>query len=113
MFPPLLPPYLHRTAPPPLNSLFRVMSSSVATYNATRPPLPPPPPPRLPSAWPHGCQMIHVNLSAIITELLRALGDRKWRERQSACAGLSDVLRGRGWDDIRPHLEELWIMTDR
>lgn len=58
-------------------------------------------------------QVIHSNLSAIVTELLRALGDRKWRDRQSACAGLSDVLRGRGWDEIGPHLEMLWTMADR
>ncbi|CAN0518376.1 unnamed protein product, partial [Ectocarpus sp. 8 AP-2014] len=57
--------------------------------------------------------VIHSNLSAIITELLRALGDRKWRDRQSACAGLSDVLRGRSWDEIGPHLEMLWTMADR
>ena len=57
--------------------------------------------------------MIRSNLSAIVTELLRALGDRKWRDRQSACAGLSDVLRGRGWDEIGPHLEMLWTMADR
>lgn len=58
-------------------------------------------------------QVIRSNLSAIVTELLRALGDRKWRDRQSACAGLSDVLRGRGWDEIGPHLEMLWTMADR
>lgn len=61
----------------------------------------------------HSHQVIHSNLSAIVTELLRALGDRKWRDRQSACAGLSDVLRGRGWDEIGPHLEMLWTMADR
>lgn len=58
-------------------------------------------------------QVIRSNLSAIVTELLRALGDRKWRDRQSACAGLSEVLRGRGWDEIGPHLEMLWTMADR
>ncbi|CAN0092724.1 unnamed protein product, partial [Hapterophycus canaliculatus] len=58
-------------------------------------------------------QVIHSNLSAILTELLRALGDRKWRDRQSACAGLSDVLRGRSWDEIGTHLEMLWTMADR
>eukprot|EP00752_Nemacystus_decipiens_P016287 g14566.t1 len=58
-------------------------------------------------------EVIRSNLSAIVKELLRALGDRKWRDRQSACAGLSDVLRGRGWDEIGPHLEMLWTMADR
>ncbi|CAM9494930.1 unnamed protein product [Scytosiphon promiscuus] len=58
-------------------------------------------------------EVVHSNLSAILTELLRALGDRKWRDRQSACAGLSDVLRGRSWDEIGPHLEMLWTMADR
>ncbi|CAN0278899.1 unnamed protein product, partial [Ectocarpus sp. 13 AM-2016] len=58
-------------------------------------------------------EVVHSNLSAIITELLRALGDRKWRDRQSACAGLSDVLRGRSWDEIGPYLEMLWTMADR
>lgn len=57
--------------------------------------------------------MIRTNLSAILRELLRALGERKWRDRQSACVGLADVLRGKGWDALGPHLEELWTMADR
>lgn len=74
--------------------------------------------PDLPPLVAHGfipplLQVIRLNLSAIIVELLRALGDRKWRDRQSACAGLADVLRGRSWDALGPHLEELWIMADR
>lgn len=58
-------------------------------------------------------KVIRKHLSAIVVELLRALGERKWRDRQSACAGLADVLRGRGWDELGPHLEELWTMADR
>lgn len=58
-------------------------------------------------------QLIRTNLSAIIVELLRALGERKWRDRQAACAALSDLLRGRGWEEIGPHLELLWKMADR
>lgn len=58
-------------------------------------------------------QVIRTNLSAILKELLRALGERKWRDRQSACVGLADVLRGKGWDELGPHLEELWTMADR
>ncbi|CAM9704969.1 unnamed protein product, partial [Choristocarpus tenellus] len=58
-------------------------------------------------------EIINTHFGAIMTELLRGLGDRKWHNRQASCSALAKILVGRGWDEVGPHLEKLWTMADR
>ncbi|CAM9973433.1 unnamed protein product, partial [Discosporangium mesarthrocarpum] len=58
-------------------------------------------------------QVVSAHFDAIIKELLRGLGDRKWRNRQSSCSALSDLLMGRTWGEVGAYLEDLWTMADR
>ncbi|WIA23756.1 hypothetical protein OEZ85_000433 [Tetradesmus obliquus] len=46
----------------------------------------------------------------IMKSLLADVGARLWRVRQAACASLSDLLAGRRWPQLAPHLEQLWVM---
>ena len=41
-------------------------------------------------------------------EILRESGSRLWRNRQSSAGALSDVLSGRTFKEIEPHLESVW-----
>ena len=40
---------------------------------------------------------VDAHFGAIMSELLREMGGRLWRNRQAACAALSDLLQGRRW----------------
>jgi proteasome component ECM29 len=56
---------------------------------------------------------IDLHFQSIMRELLREMGGRLWRNRQAACAALADLLQGRRFAELAPHLEEVWTMTLR
>lgn len=56
---------------------------------------------------------IDAHFDAIAKELLREMGGRLWRSRQTSAAGLADLLQGRRWDQLGPHLLPAWSMTLR
>lgn len=39
--------------------------------------------------------------------LLVDVGARMWRVRQAACASLTDLLAGRRWGQLAPHMEQV------
>ncbi|CAG9462820.1 unnamed protein product [Pedinophyceae sp. YPF-701] len=43
-------------------------------------------------------------------ELLKEMGGRSWRARESACLALSDLLQGRAWGTVRGHYVRAWEM---
>ncbi|XP_030852041.1 proteasome adapter and scaffold protein ECM29-like [Strongylocentrotus purpuratus] len=47
-------------------------------------------------------------LKEIVDDLLTNITSSMWRNRESSCLALSDLLRGRNVDDIVEHLPELW-----
>ncbi|KAI8892685.1 proteasome stabiliser-domain-containing protein [Globomyces pollinis-pini] len=49
----------------------------------------------------------------IITEVLKSLGDRSWRTRESSCSALSDLLHGRQIEQLEPYMKDLWTMCFR
>ncbi|GLI60137.1 hypothetical protein VaNZ11_002209, partial [Volvox africanus] len=53
------------------------------------------------------------HFAAIMTDLLREMGGRLWRNRQAACSALGDLLQGRRWQELSPYLSQIWIMTFR
>ena len=48
------------------------------------------------------------HFESIMEEILRESGSRLWRNRQSSAGALSDVLSGRTFKEIEPHLESVW-----
>ncbi|GIL84022.1 hypothetical protein Vretifemale_12732, partial [Volvox reticuliferus] len=53
------------------------------------------------------------HFAAIMTDLLREMGGRLWRNRQAACSALGDLLQGRRWPELSPYLSQIWTMTFR
>ncbi|KAJ3067659.1 hypothetical protein HDU98_009138, partial [Podochytrium sp. JEL0797] len=53
------------------------------------------------------------NFDLIIADLLKGLGDRMWRTRESSCLALSDIMHGRQLAQIKPYLREIWEMCFR
>ncbi|KAJ3022327.1 UNVERIFIED_CONTAM: hypothetical protein HDU68_009207, partial [Siphonaria sp. JEL0065] len=53
------------------------------------------------------------HFDVIIKDLLKGLGDRMWRTRESSCLALSDILHGRQLVQIKPYLQEIWTMCFR
>ncbi|CAJ0835750.1 10586_t:CDS:10 [Entrophospora sp. SA101] len=49
----------------------------------------------------------------IIKDLLKGLGDRLWRTRESSANALTDLLQGRQIQQIEPYLKDLWTMCFR
>jgi hypothetical protein len=49
----------------------------------------------------------------IVEELLRAMSCEQWRERRAGCAGMTDVLMGRSFAEVRaarvPCLGSAWV----
>ncbi|WIA44228.1 hypothetical protein OEZ86_010539 [Tetradesmus obliquus] len=43
----------------------------------------------------------------IMKSLLADVGARLWRVRQAACASLTDLLAGRRWPQLAPHMEQV------
>jgi hypothetical protein len=74
--------------------LWRVRQAGCAVPS----PLPPPPHPCPPSPPTH----THTHRS-----LLSDMGARLWRVRQAGCAGLTDLLAGRRWAQLGPHMEQV------
>lgn len=59
---------------------------------------------------PHGAKhtpAVDTHFDAIARDLLREMGSRTWRGRQAAAAALADLLQGRRWDQLGPHLKEV------
>ncbi|KAF6252864.1 armadillo-type protein [Scenedesmus sp. NREL 46B-D3] len=53
---------------------------------------------------------VDAHYNDIAKSLLVDVGARLWRVRQAACAGLTDLLTGRRWPQLAPHMEQLWVM---
>ncbi|KAI9345200.1 proteasome stabiliser-domain-containing protein [Obelidium mucronatum] len=53
------------------------------------------------------------HFDVIIKDLLKGLGDRMWRTRESSCLALSDILHGRQLVQLQPYLQEIWAMCFR
>ncbi|KAK9834910.1 hypothetical protein WJX81_007994 [Elliptochloris bilobata] len=56
---------------------------------------------------------LEAHFDAVAAELLREMGGRLWRSREAACAALADLLQGRRWAEVRPHLANMWGMVLR
>ncbi|KIY98025.1 hypothetical protein MNEG_9938 [Monoraphidium neglectum] len=56
---------------------------------------------------------LDAHFDAICRDLLREMGGRTWKGRQAATAALADLLQGRRWDQLGPHIKEMWVMTLR
>ena len=48
-----------------------------------------------------------------LSDLLISCGSNKWRERQSAALAIGDLISGRSWSNLKPYIEELWVMLLR
>ena len=44
------------------------------------------------------------HFNGIMAELLRAMSCDNWRERKAGCAGMTDLIMGRGFKEVRPSL---------
>ncbi len=53
------------------------------------------------------------HFQTILSELLREMGAKLWRNREAACLALADLLQGRRWADVKDRLEEMWRMAFR
>eukprot|EP00210_Caulerpa_lentillifera_P004901 g4677.t1 len=51
------------------------------------------------------------NFDSIISELLSEMVSRLWRNRESSCRGLVDILQGRKWQQISKYFEQLWTYS--
>lgn len=49
----------------------------------------------------------------IMSDILKGMGDRMWRTRESCCAALADLLHGRQLEQLQPFMTELWNMCFR
>ncbi|CAI2172736.1 418_t:CDS:10 [Funneliformis geosporum] len=49
----------------------------------------------------------------IVKDLLKGLGDRLWRTRESSANALTDLLQGRQIQQLEPYLQDLWNMSFR
>jgi hypothetical protein len=58
-------------------------------------------------------KLVKANFRSIIEGLFVAIQGRKWRERQSSCLALADLLRGQTWVSVGPYLIRCWDMADR
>jgi proteasome component ECM29 len=47
-------------------------------------------------------------VDVIIKDLLVHITNGQWRVRESSCAAIGDILRGRRWPELRDHLAQLW-----
>ncbi|XP_071482799.1 proteasome adapter and scaffold protein ECM29-like, partial [Diadema antillarum] len=52
--------------------------------------------------------MVSKYLKEIVEDLIENITSGMWRNRESSCLALSDLLRGRNVDDIVDYLPELW-----
>lgn len=50
---------------------------------------------------------------AIMQDLLAALATREWRNRESSCLGIADLLSGRRYSDVSPFLEQIFTLMFR
>lgn len=48
------------------------------------------------------------HLGVILQELLDTMKSDKWRERQAAYMGMTDLLVGRQIEEVEGHLERMW-----
>jgi hypothetical protein len=56
---------------------------------------------------------VDAHFDAIARDLLREMGGRTWKGRQGATAALGDLLQGRRWDQLGPHIKEVsgWLIV--
>ena len=67
---------------------------------------------------PHACHVLTLCLrcllaAAIMLGLLADMGGAQWRVREAAALAMGDLLQGRRWAELQPHIEQLWLMTLR
>ena len=53
-------------------------------------------------------ETVDKHLPAIFQELLDTMASGKWRERQAAYMGMTDLLVGRQIGEVEEHLERMW-----
>jgi proteasome component ECM29 len=58
-------------------------------------------------------EALDANYDAVMKELLKEVGNRLWRNRESACLAIADLMQGRRWAELGAHLEEIWTMALR
>lgn len=56
---------------------------------------------------------IDQHFQRILDELLKEMGGRLWRNRESATLALSDLLQGRRWADVQHRMEQVWGIAFR
>jgi proteasome component ECM29 len=52
---------------------------------------------------------VDTHFQTILEDLKTNLVASQWRLREASALALSDLLRGRQWEDLGPHLTELWL----
>jgi len=57
---------------------------------------------------PEATKTVDLYVHEILEDLLDHISDSQWRVRESSCAAIGDILRGRRWPDLRNHLHLLW-----
>ena len=65
------------------------------------------------SLLPRRKDAIEEHLDAIFKELLTEITGRLWRNRESSCRALSEVLQGRTWPQLRDVLRRMWSLAFR
>jgi hypothetical protein len=50
---------------------------------------------------------VYVSSCPVRRSLLSDMGARLWRVRQAAAAGLTELLSGRRWGQLAPHMEQV------
>ncbi|CAK0785632.1 hypothetical protein CVIRNUC_008843 [Coccomyxa viridis] len=58
-------------------------------------------------------EVVDEHFTAIVKEVLAEMGGRLWRNREAACSALSDLMQGRRFAQVQPHLQQMWEMTMR
>ncbi|GMH36012.1 hypothetical protein BSKO_03880 [Bryopsis sp. KO-2023] len=53
------------------------------------------------------------HLDAIMKELLREMGSRLWRNRESSCRAMADLIQGRKWAELGIYMTDIWSMALR
>ena len=65
------------------------------------------------SLLPRRKDAIDEHLDGIFKELLTEITGRQWRNRESSCRALSEVLQGRTWPQLRDVLCRMWSLAFR
>ncbi|KAG2487332.1 hypothetical protein HYH03_014048 [Edaphochlamys debaryana] len=56
---------------------------------------------------------LEAHFPAVMSDLLKEMGGRLWRNRQAAAGALAELLQGRRWPELAPYFAQIWSMTLR